>query len=225
MARLERDLLPPGRFEPLDVVRGDDGPAGDAVDEHAVGHGKRDLVALAQPVDFRQWSPVRRAVAGDVDELALAGHVRLRIAPGALRQRRAVGALDDDGLETEARHGEASHGVPSLELLPVALGGAPDAPQLVAWVATVDGCGVASLLADVRGLEAFLLMRGVEGGERVLPLPHGERPGGREQPCRCEGGSRDAERQPHRCQEARREAIAVPTAPRAGRASADGYGA
>ncbi len=82
-----------------------------------------------------QRSPVRRAVAGDVDELALAGHVRLRIAAGAFRQRRAVRALDDDGLEAEARHGDAADGVASLELLSVALGGAADAPQLVAGVA------------------------------------------------------------------------------------------
>ena len=52
-------------------------------------------------------------------------------------------------------------------------------------------------------------MRGVEGGERVLPLPHRERPGGCEQPCGRERGAGDAERSSHRCQEARREAIAV----------------
>jgi hypothetical protein len=43
-------------------------------------------------------------VAGDVDELALARHVGVHFAAGALRQVVVGGSVDDDRLETKARH-------------------------------------------------------------------------------------------------------------------------
>ena len=62
------------RPEHRQIVRDDDPVPGDRVDERAVRHRERDVIAFAQGVDVRERREVRRAVAGDVDELALAGH-------------------------------------------------------------------------------------------------------------------------------------------------------
>ena len=72
---LQGDLLASRRLEALDIAGGDDHVARHAVDERPVRDFEPDFVTLAEPIDPRERRAVRRPVASDVDQLALAGDV------------------------------------------------------------------------------------------------------------------------------------------------------
>src|SRR4029453_7806336 len=54
-------------------------------------------------VDLPERRSVRRAVPRDVDQLALARHVRLEVPPGTAAKIRDAGAVHADGVEVDPR--------------------------------------------------------------------------------------------------------------------------
>ena len=103
MARLQDELLVAARFEHREVVVVDDAMPRDAVDERRVGKFEEDLVTRSKLVDVRERREVRRAMPRDVDELLLAGHERLQVAPRPAAQVGHLGAVDHDHVDPEPR--------------------------------------------------------------------------------------------------------------------------
>jgi hypothetical protein len=64
-------------------------------------------VARPKLVDLRERGVVRRTVACDVHELALARQVRPLISARASLERRGVGSVDHHHVEAEARHDDS----------------------------------------------------------------------------------------------------------------------
>ena len=74
----------------------------DAVEEGAVRQAQRDRVAAAETLDLRKGLTEGGAVAGDIDELSLAGQIGTRVATRALVELGLVRAVDHDRVQAEA---------------------------------------------------------------------------------------------------------------------------
>ena len=72
VTRLEAQDLAPGSSKTESWSERDDVVAAHAIGERRVGHRERDVVARLDVVDVRERREVRRAVAGDVDQVSLA---------------------------------------------------------------------------------------------------------------------------------------------------------
>ena len=178
MTGLQRDHFATARVEPGEVVGRDDHVGSDPVDKRAVRHIQLDAIPAAQAVDVREGRPVGRAVPGDVDELALAGEMATRVNPGPTLERVAVRPGDDDHVQAELRHANPADRVALLHLRPVAP--RRDGDQML-FLRPSDafrrhGHDEGRDTPLVARGETVLLHVRVDGGDRVLPEPHGQRP-------------------------------------------------
>ena len=142
-------------------------------------------------------------MAGDVDELALAGEARARVPAGSFLQRALVGAGDDDHVQPEPGHPDPAERLADLQRPAVARGLELDQALLGAYVDRVvdEGHprGVVGRERPVVALgQAVLLVGRVQRGDRVLPLPDEERPAEAERAGADQDSPGDADSLPHR---------------------------
>src|SRR5919201_416032 len=193
VASLELDDLAARGAEHREIGRLDDAVVRDGVDELPVRDLDRDPVAGPHRVDVRERRQVGRAVSGDVKEPVLTGHERAQVAARPLLQRLVIGAIDEDHVHAHARHADAADRLPARRIEPVAACLAGDVAPLGGERGRRDGRVLERLEAmPVLSRQLVLAPLRVEGGERVLPLPHDDRPDERERAGDDQDRSKDA---------------------------------
>src|SRR5579862_2804293 len=140
----------------------------DRVAESSVRQRDDDLVAAPKVLDVREGRRIRRAMAGDVHEAAFAGKKVAAVEAGAVGQLRLTGAVDEYGVEADARDGDPAERLACARREPVR----PCFRRETRSRRRV--CRVALL---VRTREAMLLDVRVERRERLLPEPDRPDPG------------------------------------------------
>jgi len=177
MACLEHELLVVLRVEDGQIVVVHDSMAGDAVVDRRIRELDRDRVARPELVDVAERCTVRRPVAGDVDELVLAGHEGLQVTPRASPEVGHARPVHDHRVEPESRDAQPGDRVavtageaiatglaPHVVLPRLGLGGLHDrTPGRLVGL---------ELLVELRR-KLPLLVGCVRRRERVLPEVHG----------------------------------------------------
>lgn len=169
----------PGGFQDREIVGRHDLVAERPVDERPVGHLESDEVARLDLVDIRKRSQERRPMSGDIDETALARHVRAEISTGAALQGRLIGSVHDHHVQAEAGDDDPTYRLPLPGRVPEVGCRELDCPRLGRGRLASHQRRPGRRLQLVLELlsELVLLPRRIEGGEGVLPLPDDDDPG------------------------------------------------